>query len=319
MLLTTCSNCQAQFKVTPEQLNIRQGRVMCGRCRSVFNAFQSLERVGDEVLSTTAPLKPLSDDIESSGASAAIEFPTLTLAGKRKAMAPGGAEQSDRAEESGEPPAVEPLQAPIEVVTIASDPDPVPSVAQENTARESGRKTLAPYPPGARQDTITLTPPSERRRVAWGLGALLALLFLLVQAAYFMRTELVSNYPGTRAYFAKVCEAFGCTVSWSRDENALKVESSDLIEEIGKPGHFLLTATISNRSKTVQDYPDIELTLTDTNNQTLTRRVLRPADYLGRPMQRDEGMLPASETHLNLRLESSSERAAGYHLLLFYP
>ena len=45
MLLTTCPNCSAQFKVQPEQLNIRQGRVMCGRCRDVFNAFQSLTRI----------------------------------------------------------------------------------------------------------------------------------------------------------------------------------------------------------------------------------------------------------------------------------
>ena len=45
MLLTTCPNCSAQFKVQPEQLNVRQGRVMCGRCRNVFNAFQSLTRV----------------------------------------------------------------------------------------------------------------------------------------------------------------------------------------------------------------------------------------------------------------------------------
>ena len=49
MLQTTCPNCNAQFKVQPEQLNIRQGRVMCGRCRHVFNAFQFLERVTESI------------------------------------------------------------------------------------------------------------------------------------------------------------------------------------------------------------------------------------------------------------------------------
>ncbi len=48
MLLTTCTNCAAQFKVLPEHLNVRQGRVMCGRCRTVFNAFETLKRVEDE-------------------------------------------------------------------------------------------------------------------------------------------------------------------------------------------------------------------------------------------------------------------------------
>jgi predicted Zn finger-like uncharacterized protein len=59
MLLTTCSNCGAQFKVLPEHLNVRQGRVMCGRCRHVFNAFESLKRVEDEPPSFAATM-PLS-------------------------------------------------------------------------------------------------------------------------------------------------------------------------------------------------------------------------------------------------------------------
>jgi predicted Zn finger-like uncharacterized protein len=51
MLLTTCPTCAAQFKVQPEHLNVRQGRVMCGRCRGVFNAFESLRRVEDPPVS----------------------------------------------------------------------------------------------------------------------------------------------------------------------------------------------------------------------------------------------------------------------------
>ena len=54
MLLTICPNCSAQFKVQPEQLNVRQGRVMCGRCRQVFNAFQSLTRVEEPIEAQTA-------------------------------------------------------------------------------------------------------------------------------------------------------------------------------------------------------------------------------------------------------------------------
>jgi predicted Zn finger-like uncharacterized protein len=61
MLQTTCPNCNAQFKVQPEQLNIRQGRVMCGRCRHVFNAFQFLERVTESipVAKPSASIEPM--------------------------------------------------------------------------------------------------------------------------------------------------------------------------------------------------------------------------------------------------------------------
>jgi predicted Zn finger-like uncharacterized protein len=62
MLLTTCPKCQAQFKVSPEQLNVRSGRVMCGRCRHVFNSFESLQRIdstlGDGPISQQPPLPP---------------------------------------------------------------------------------------------------------------------------------------------------------------------------------------------------------------------------------------------------------------------
>src|SRR2546423_13667765 len=48
MLITTCTQCAARFRVTPAQLNARQGQVRCGRCRAVFNGFQSLERHPDD-------------------------------------------------------------------------------------------------------------------------------------------------------------------------------------------------------------------------------------------------------------------------------
>src|SRR6188474_2895839 len=48
MLVTTCGNCQARFRVTPQQLNARQGQVRCGKCQGVFNGFQSLERFPDD-------------------------------------------------------------------------------------------------------------------------------------------------------------------------------------------------------------------------------------------------------------------------------
>src|SRR5687768_18374158 len=48
MLITTCSSCNARFRVTPAQLNAKQGQVRCGRCRAVFNGFEALERFPDD-------------------------------------------------------------------------------------------------------------------------------------------------------------------------------------------------------------------------------------------------------------------------------
>jgi predicted Zn finger-like uncharacterized protein len=48
MLITTCAHCRARFRVTPQQLNARQGQVRCGSCEKVFNGFEALERFPDD-------------------------------------------------------------------------------------------------------------------------------------------------------------------------------------------------------------------------------------------------------------------------------
>ena len=39
---TRCPDCQTIFRVTPEQLKARAGKVRCGNCQAVFNALDSL-------------------------------------------------------------------------------------------------------------------------------------------------------------------------------------------------------------------------------------------------------------------------------------
>ncbi|MCW5615625.1 MAG: zinc-ribbon domain-containing protein, partial [Rhodocyclaceae bacterium] len=42
MMLTRCPACQTAFRVRPEQLRLRQGRVRCGSCGKAFNALATL-------------------------------------------------------------------------------------------------------------------------------------------------------------------------------------------------------------------------------------------------------------------------------------
>ena len=37
-----CPNCQTVFRITPEQMKARAGKVRCGQCQAVFNALDSL-------------------------------------------------------------------------------------------------------------------------------------------------------------------------------------------------------------------------------------------------------------------------------------
>ncbi|MBL8515355.1 MAG: zinc-ribbon and DUF3426 domain-containing protein [Betaproteobacteria bacterium] len=296
MLLTTCPKCQAQFKVSPEQLNVRSGRVMCGRCRHVFNSFESLQRIdstlGDGPISQQPVPQPATTAPSAFSTDAPMDAPLL--------------------EESPTP------SAPASSAGIVlNGPPSVPAFLDASLPpRPPGLNTLGPY---RNAPLLPREAVREPRSIGWAVLAFLAAAVLLLQITYLWRSTLVSQYPALRPYLERACEHLGCTLPWGRDISTLKVESSDLIEELGTKGRFLLTATIANRAGVVQDYPHIELSLTDTNNQTLARRVLPPDAYLGALPLRANGMAPGASTAINVRIESQLGNAAGYHVELFFP
>jgi hypothetical protein len=108
-------------------------------------------------------------------------------------------------------------------------------------------------------------------------------------------------------------------VPWARDEALLKLEESELLEVPGKPNEIALGARIRNLATVAQEYPYLELTLTDLTGQAASRRVLRPTDYLGRPLVPGEVLPPGTDFAIQLRLETPRIKATGYELLLFYP
>ncbi|HEY3431477.1 MAG TPA: DUF3426 domain-containing protein [Rhodocyclaceae bacterium] len=63
-MFTRCPTCSTTFRVTPEQLKARLGRVRCGQCKAVFNALDSLIEEGalppPEAVAGTSPALPSS-------------------------------------------------------------------------------------------------------------------------------------------------------------------------------------------------------------------------------------------------------------------
>jgi hypothetical protein len=82
-----------------------------------------------------------------------------------------------------------------------------------------------------------------------------------------------------------------------------------------------LNAVIHNRAAFAQDYPSLELTLTDETDRPVLRRILRPAEYLDARARTGagQGIAPGSEAPVHVFLDTSRARATGYRLYLFYP
>ncbi len=69
-MVTSCPTCTTTFRVLPEQLKRRAGKVRCGKCRSVFDAFKSLATLPDEA-PLDAPVAPAPEPPPPLGGSAA--------------------------------------------------------------------------------------------------------------------------------------------------------------------------------------------------------------------------------------------------------
>ena len=310
MLITTCTHCLARFRVTPQQLNLRQGQVRGGHCNNVFSGFEALERFPDD------------------------DTATRILAARAAAVATG----THAAYEPDAPPAVsapattEPETLP-EILSVADTPPPelAPGTPPPETppAEPAPAASAAPAhsePSAARARTLAAlveayaAPPSTPRVArAWVFGCVFMMLVLGIEFAYAYRAQLAQSYPGLRPSLEAACHAVGCSVPWVNDHSLLKLEDSELLEVPGKANEIALGARIRNLAAASQEFPHIELTLTDLTGQAAARRVLRPADYLGRAPVPGEVMPSGSELAIHLRLETPRIKPTGYELLLFYP
>ena len=300
---------------------------MCGRCRHVFNAFESLKRVSQDY---AAP-----DADASIQTIAEHSIHTDDTAANIDATREHGVEENHDQTESAVAPAVGFIRFKNQRRDAFAPPpgaqpdkhlqNPNSDSLNESEPNHSDHATVVL--PDETLEHTDFNPPWLRPKVVrpprsklWFFGCLIMLIVLAAQLGYFFRTAVVEIVPQTRPYFVTACDALGCKVSWGRDNNMIKIMESDLIEPPGKPGRILVTAILANRHTVKQDLPALELRLTDTANQVLVSRVLQPADYLGRALRRDEGIEPGAELFINLHIESSNKAvASGYGLRAFYP
>ena len=163
-----------------------------------------------------------------------------------------------------------------------------------------------------------LPPP---RRLLWGFCALLALAALALQASLVYRTQIALLLPVAREPLAAACEQLGCELQLPRRPELMAIESSELQTDTRRENVILLNAVIRNRASFTQEYPALELTLTDERDQAVVRRVLAPADYLSvaRAARLAQGLAPGSDAVLRVDFDSSRIHAVGYRLYLFFP
>ena len=385
LFLTRCPACNTTFRMTREQLLVRDGKVRCGACRHVFNAMEHLlEETAPEELrpapaAPAAPASPVTAAPPAAPPPAAsvpepepeleIEIPVTAPETPQEAATPPPAPEPEpqpapapvaasaapaqkprtrpapqepqfHPDELGaltiwpaldqhqaKPEAPRPLITPADLEPAPKPRDPIDaaveaSEAQAGSVKQQGLEAglLAPrdlteIPGFSRWAAAPLeamaAPPAPRALWPFVLASLILLLTLAAQAALHYRGELSRKLPATQPLFEKL----GLEIPLARETEWISIEASDLHSET-TPGRLQLAATLQNRAPYPQAWPQLELTLTDTYDAVLVRKVFTPKEYL--PGDAPAAFAPG-DTPVHLSLEGGELRPSGYRLYLFYP
>ena len=308
---TRCPRCATVFRVTPPQLKARGGKVRCGQCQSVFDALDSLldeTGGGDETNSiheTAVAAAPTSATVVSPAAPPVPDKSTSV---------------ATREADVGETPAPEADESAEEHPPLT-----------ETAAKELGKATGLILPretteiPGYSKwsEGVVSTPFSlpEEKTTRWPfvLAMIVLLLGLAGQSIFHFRGEIAVAVPTLRPILESICQTLDVELPLPRHVERVSIETSDLQADPTRGNLLALNATLRNQASYGQAYPALELSLTDTADAAIARRVFRPAEYLPQALQDSQVFAANSEVVVHLWIEAKDISAAGYRLYVFYP
>ena len=311
-LITRCPACGTMFKVVPDQLRISEGWVRCGQCAEIFDANANLQ--GAETIEVTAPAPLYAPSVapepEPEALPAAAGLPEA-----KPAAAP--------VEKAGQPTAA-PIPIPIRREALDSiDAPPLypsfpsevldSSISRDSRDDDDADLDSVSFVRDARREVFWSRPPVRALLV---VAAVLLAILLGVQYLVQERDRLAVTRPGLRPLLQLVCGRTRCDVGPARQIEAIAIDSSAFSRL--RPDIFRLSFSLRSQAPVPVAMPSIELTLTDSQDQPVIRRVLSPSEF-GAP----EAIPTAGESTASIVMAVSANavnaRIAGYRLLAFYP
>lgn len=255
----------------------------------------------DQAALSAIAAQPLDFELE-----APSEDPTDTIEAPADEASLSQDNPEPSAEENAYPSLIDPdlLDAP----TAEPEPEPTPSMVRAEA--------------GIRQRPSFLEQkPAKSRRWGWlaSLMALVLLLLMAAQLAYFFRTELSVRIPQVKPLLERACAHLGCKIALPRHIELISIDDSELLEDETHQEVVRLTTTLINQAPYAQAYPDLELTLTDMEDHAVLRRTFAPVEYLPATTAIAQGIAAGGEVHVKLAITTGELKAAGYRVYITYP
>ena len=339
------------FKVVADQLKISQGWVRCGHCSEVFDAAAHLQPFAPNIPANT------SQDAVSP-VEAAVDLTVNKVFSVPDASRLPAEQEQEKVASSVLSPFVPEIEVPVpgdlaaDVFAASINPEPAdysavhPAVHEERAQlrREDTHVSESKAPEENPAEQVSFVRDARRdafwrrplMRVALTSAALVLLAALLMQIAVFQRSTFAVTQPWASPGLQVLCGFLDCEISPPQQIDSVIIDSSSFNKLANDA--YRLKVVIRNTGAIPLAMPSLELTLTDTQDHALVRRIMTPAELGARTSTLAAGAEFSGELTLTLQnpataasaaaassaLASSPNavtlsRIAGYRILAFYP
>lgn len=223
------------------------------------------------------------------------------------------------------PPAPASKAAPISDHFLGEDADVLSFLDDDDLSQPVG--TTAAMPPAnpfalerplAHVDApVTLKPPRDPIRwgylLGWTFLSLVAALLLATQYIFF-NFEKLAVQPSVRPVFERVCASVGCHLPDIPDPSQLKVDELVVRKHPEAEGALQVDAILKNHAPFPQPFPALRLRFSDSQDQVVASRVLRPAEYLQGDARVLRRMPPDTPVRISLEVMDPGKAAISYSL-----
>ncbi|MFT6395171.1 MAG: hypothetical protein ACJARW_001687, partial [Methylophilaceae bacterium] len=183
------------------------------------------------------------------------------------------------------------------------------------TVNPTAEKEAAP------EAVLNLDGVNKKPRQHSFLSILISLLLLLVfigLSVYFLRGKIASEYPQLKPALERICKKLNCTIDLPKNLGLISIGNSDMQEDDDYQAVINLSSSLQNNATYSQAYPNIELTLTDSDDTPVIKKLIKPKDYLVSKKKLAQGLAPHEIANIKIALRVDEASVASYRILLLY-
>ena len=309
--VTTCPSCETQFFLNTEQLKAHRGKVQCGNCQHVFNAKNRLIKVAEETTNTDA--NPNNSGNQS-------EYLNVDASISNLDSASDVVDLSQTLKHNTNQQAVDENEAIV--ISHSNTHDDSHKQFEDHRSSIDQTELSDNSAPTFVQD-LTTEPqfskePFKLKSLFLPFFGLLLLILAILQIVYFLRVQLAAQYPQFKPHLQHACQVLLCEIKLAQNLSLLTIDDSDMQESDDYQNVISFSSVLINNANYIQAYPNIELTLTDMQDQPVLRKLVTPKEYLNEGIEAEAGIGALQEMRLNLVMDAGNLSVAGYRILLAY-